>query len=116
MIFRALDGDGDWSFGKGIESYATDDNAIALNIQTNILSFFKDCWFDPTAGIDWLRLLGSKSTQQEIKLNVRGTLLKSYGVTKVNSINLVFRNRRLTVSYNINTIFSHNSSQIVEVV
>lgn len=116
MRFRSLDINDDWNFGRGIESYVIDDNAIALDIRTSILSFFKDCWFDPNAGIDWLRLLGSKSTQKEIELNVRGTILRTTGVTKVNSISSVFRGRRLTVSYNINTIFSQNSSQIVEVV
>lgn len=115
MIFRSLDNNGDWNFGQGLESYATDDNAIAFDIQTSILSFFKDCWFAPDAGIDWMRLLGTKSTQQEIQLNIRGTILKVNGVTKVNTINLVYNNRHLSVSYNINTIFSNNSSNIVEV-
>ena len=116
MKFRALDGTGDWQFGQGQESYATNDNAIALDVQTSVLSFFKDCWFDPNAGIDWLRLIGSKSTQQEIELSIRGAILQCQGVTKVNSISLVYQNRNLSVSYNINTIFSNNSSNIVEVI
>lgn len=116
MKFRSLDGTGDWNFGKGLESYARDNNAIAFDVQTSILSFFKDCWFDPNAGIDWLRLMGSKSTQQEIQLTVRGIILQRSGVTKVNTVNLIFTGRKLSVQYNINTIFSQNSSQIVEVI
>lgn len=116
MIFRSLDGLGDWNFGQGLQSYAIQDNAIALDVKTSILSFFKDCWFAPNVGIDWLTLLGTKSTQRQIELSVRGTILKSYGVIKVNSINATFKNRSLTITYDINTIFSQNSSQVVEVV
>lgn len=116
MRFRSLDGTGDWNFGQGLESYAVDNNSIALDVQTSILSFFKDCWFDPNAGIDWLKLLGTKSTQQEIQLSVRGAILQRQGVTKVNSINLTLRNRKLSISYNINTIFSNNNSNVVEVI
>ena len=113
--FRSLDGTGDWNFGAGLASYATGNNAIAFDVQTSILSFFKDCWFDPGAGIDWLRLLGTKSTKNEIVLTVRGTILKCYGVTLVNSISINQQGRMLTVTYNINTIFSQNFSNVVEV-
>lgn len=115
MRFRSLDGIGDWNFGKGLETYATDNNAIALDVKTSVLSFFKDCWFDPNAGINWFRLLGSKSTSDEIKLSIRGAILQVNGVTKVNSINLVFQGRKLSVTYDINTIFSNNNTELVEV-
>ena len=115
MKFRNLTALGDWQFGHGLQSYATGNNAIALNIQTSLLSFLKDCWFDPNAGVDWLRLLGTPGTLNEIQLNVRGIILQCYGVTKVNSININQQGRSLTVTYNINTIFSQNFSDIVEV-
>ena len=115
MIFRSLDGNEDWQFGQGLQSYAYQNNAIALNIQTSILSFFKDCWFAPQVGIDWLRLLGSKSTQQEIQLTVQGVILQCYGVTAVNSVVANVNGRNLTVTYNINTIFTANYTDIVEV-
>lgn len=115
MRFRQLDSIGDWQFGQGLQSYATNNNAIALDIKTSLLSFYKDCWFDPTAGVDWLRLMGMPGTQSEIQLNVRGIILQTYGVTQVNSINVIQQGRSLTISYNINTIFSQNFSDIVEV-
>ena len=115
MIIRALDGSGDWQFGKGGESLLKDNNAIALNIQTKLLCFFRDCWFDPNFGIDWLRLLGSKSTKEEILLNVRGIILQAYGVVRVNSIDVVLNGRSATLSYSIDTIFTQKVSQIVEV-
>ena len=108
MIIRSIDGMGDWNFGKGIQSYNFNQNAISENIQTRLLSFLNDCWFDMNAGIDWLRLLGSKNTQQEIELSVRAMLLQSYGVIKVNGIDLTLdrTSRRISIQYNVDTIFS----------
>ena len=115
MRFRQLSGNGDWSFGHGLQEYATKNDAIGFNIQTNLLSFLKDCWFAPNAGIDWLRLLGTPGTMQEIQLNVKGIILQCYGVTKVNSVFANKVGRGLTITYNINTIFSQNFSNTVEV-
>jgi hypothetical protein len=116
MKFRSLTGIGDWNFGQGLESYATENNAIAFDVKTSILSFLKDCWFDPSAGIDWLRLLGTPGTQNEIQLTVRGIILQCYGVTAVNSVSALVNGRSLTVTYNINTIFTQNYSNTVVVI
>lgn len=116
MKFRSLTSSGDWLFGQGLESYATKDTAIALNVKTSILSFYKDCWFSPNSGIDWLRLLGTPGTQQEIQLTVKGIILQCYGVTSVNSVLANVNGRNLTVTYNINTIFSSNTTNTVEVI
>lgn len=116
MIFRSLDGTGDWNFGSGLASYATGNQAIAFNVQTSILSFLKDCWFAPAAGIAWLSLLGTPGTQQQIELTVKGTILQCYGVTQVNSVVANVNGRNLTITYNINTIFNTNVSNIVEVI
>lgn len=52
MIVRALDINGDWTFGQGKGNYLTNQAAIAQNVQTRLLSFLGDCFFDPTAGIN----------------------------------------------------------------
>ena len=111
MIIRALNGEHDWQFGKGLQSYLKENNAIAENVQTRVLSFLNDCWFDSNAGIDWIRLLGSRATQQEIILNVRGVILQSYGVVKVNSVLInSYDHRNLNLTYNMDTIFTKRFS------
>lgn len=115
MIFRALTIDYDWEFGKGIQSYLKDTQAIGMNIRTRLLSFLNDCFFDSQAGIDWIRLLGTRSTKEEIILNCRAIILQSFGVTKVNSISSEFTNRNLSLTYEINTIFSQGFSDSLEV-
>ncbi len=115
MIMRALDGEHDWTFGNGTQDYLTANRAIAQNIDTRLLSFFQDCFFDMQFGLDWFRLLGSKGTEQEIILSVRAMILQSYGVVKVNKIDTSFVARNLTLSYNIDTIFTEQFAQNLEV-
>lgn len=114
MIIRALDGQHDFQFGKGLQSYLKDNNAIALNVQTRLLSFLNDCFFDAAAGIDWIQLLSNRATKEEIILNCRGVILQSYGVVRVNSITInSFDNRNLNLTYVIDTIFTKRFSSTV---
>lgn len=117
MIIRALDSDHDFQFGKGIQSYLRGSQAIGLNVKTRLLSFLNDCFFDSQTGIDWVRLLGTRSTEQEIVLNCRGVVLQSEGVVKVNTLEalLARTTRRMVITYNIDTIFSRRFSDSLEV-
>ncbi len=117
MMIRALDISHDWTFGKGKENYLTGQLAIAENIQTRILSFLNNCFFDMGAGIDWFILLGTPNTEQQITLNVRAIILQSYGVVNVNSINLNFiqNSRKAVLTYNIDTMFTQNYNQTLQV-
>lgn len=110
MKIRAIDSVGDFLFGKGLQSYNYENNAISQDIKTRILSWWNDCWFDMEAGLDWPRLLGSKNTQTEIELSVRAVILGSYGVLKCNKINSTLdgTNRKLVLSYSVDTIFEKN--------
>lgn len=115
MIIRALDGDHDWKLGKGKQDYLTNDNAIAENIQTRLLSMLNDCYFDLGAGVDWIRLLSTKNTKQEIILSCKAIILASFGVVRVNNITPVLNGRDLTLNYNIDTIFTRQLSQTIGV-
>ena len=117
MKMRKIDSDSDIFLGKGLSSYNLADNAIAENIKTRLMSFLNDCWFDMTFGIDWFRLLGSRNTQAEIRLTVRSIILASDGVTQLNNFDVVFDDitRAMTITGNINTIYSVNVPLDVEV-
>ena len=117
MIIRGLDSDGDWQWGKGKQSYRYGQDAIAENIQTRLLSFLRDCYFAPGDGIDWFRLLGTKNTLQEILLTVRAVILASYGAVRVNIVSPSFdkTTRRLSITYVMDTIFTKQVSQTIQV-
>lgn len=112
MIIRALDTAGDWTFGKGKQNYLSENLAIQQNIQTRLLSFFNDAFWDMESGVDWTRLLGTPGTKEEIVLTCRAVILQSYGVTAMNNISAVYysNTRNLIISYNINTIYTSNFS------
>ncbi len=120
MIIRALDVDHDWTFGKGKQNYLTTQKAIAENLQTRILEFLNDCWFNLPAGIDWQRLMSQKNrnrTLQEIELDVKAVILRSFGVVRVNTIDAQFTGlRSVVVSYNIDTIYTTQFFQRTEVI
>lgn len=118
MIIRALTTDHDWTFGKGKENYRFAEAAIAENVQTRILSFLGNCYFDIAAGIDWFTYFGVPNKSQEIIYRVRAVILQSYGVVSVNSINLQIdaSTRHAILDYNINTIYTQNYTETLQVV
>lgn len=106
MIVRALDANGDWTFGKGRNDYKSGKKALEQNIQTRLKSFLGDCFFDATAGIDWFNLLGGKSIPA-INIAVAACLTNTLNVTGINQVSSVLDpvTRLLTISYNVQTTY-----------
>lgn len=113
MIIRNLNGNHDWTFGYGLSNYISGNMAIGLNIETRILSWVGDCFFDTTAGIDWANRLGSKNQRALLESDLRRIILQSYGVTGIVSFDTVLTGRAFSASYTINTIFSQGYSATV---
>lgn len=106
MSFRNLTGEGDWIFGNGLSAYATENNEIALDIKTRVLSFYRNCFFDLEAGIDYFNLL-DYNRQQELENNIQHTILTTNGVTGVKRINLYLNSeRKMAIEYEVTTIYS----------
>lgn len=108
MIIRKIDPTTrDWQFGKGLASYATAEQAINENIQTRLLSWIGDCFFDLSMGIDWTGRLDT-GQQANLVAEVSALIFKSFGVVAVNSVTPIYdENSRLeTIIYNIDTIYS----------
>ena len=108
MSFRNLDGNHDWVFGSGRNDYVTENQEIALNIKTRILSFLGDCFFAINEGIDWFNLLDYRY-QNRLELAVQETIKNTPGVTGINDIQVLLgANRKITIQYDIQTVFSAN--------
>lgn len=106
MIVRALDGNGDWTFGAGKNNYKKNNDAIAQNVTTRLRSFLGDCFFDLEAGIDWWTLLGSKNLTG-LSLAQRLTILNTAGITSLIELSTnLDENRKLTTSYSSRTVYS----------
>lgn len=106
MIIRALDVNGDWTFGKGDNDYLSGIDAIAEDIQTRLQSFFGDCFFALSDGIDWFNLLGSKN---EIGLvaAISTTLINTQNITGIDQLSINVDDQRLiTIKYVVQTTLS----------
>lgn len=110
--FRGLDANGDWSFGYGKQSYFVRSQAIVADIGTSLKMFLNDCFFAMDTGIDWWNLLGAKNptAQNEIIMQCRRMIAQVDGVVRINSVDAVFNStsRSLSVTYNIDTVYSQN--------
>ncbi len=107
MIVRALDINGDWTFGKGQNNYKKRNQATAQIINSRLNSFLGDCFFDLGAGIDWFTFLGSKN-QIGLNLAISSTILNTPDVTGILQVfsNLNHVTRKFTVSYKVTTTYS----------
>lgn len=111
MIVRAVDGLGDWMFGRGINDYKFGIDAVTQNISTRLKSFLGDCFFETSAGIDWFNLLGSKN-QVSLELAIRSVILNTQDVTGLVSanVNLDHETRAITIKYSVNTSLSQTTA------
>ena len=105
MRVRAITSEREWTFGKGKQSYKIDDEAIAQNVQTRVLSFLGDCFFDTNAGIDWWNLLGV-GRRDDLLRSIQLTILGTEGVVAINSVDYYTKDRMLVVTYDIKTVYS----------
>lgn len=106
MIIRALDTEGDWTFGKGKNDYKSGNAAIGQNVETRLKSFLGDCFFALDAGIDWFNLLGSKN-QVGLELAVRSVILNTALVTGIKSLSVSLDSRRrIAMTYVITTVYT----------
>lgn len=117
MRIRSLDQSHDFTFGKGRQNYLSDEKAIALDVKTKLLEFLNDCFFSLTSGIDWVPLMRAKNKQKEIALSCRAVMLKAEGVVRVNQVSVSYSeaSRGLVISYSIDTAYTRNLNQSVEV-
>ena len=110
MIVRALDSNGDWTFGAGLSNYLSGQAAVSQNIQTRLNSFLGDCFFDLGAGIDWFNLLGGKDLTT-LNLAVSAVILNTQYVSNLIQLSInVDVNRNVSISYEVQTSFGAFSS------
>lgn len=106
MIVRALTSDGDWTRGRGLAGFRTENDAIAQKLQTRINFFLGDCFFALTLGIDWFTLLGGKNLLA-LDIALRTTIVNTQGVTGIVSFSIVLdpTTRKATISYAVTTVY-----------
>ena len=105
MKTRALDKDWDWKFGKGLQDYADNALGVAYDVKMKILSWYKDCFFEMDAGIDWKNLLGSKISKQEIDTAVKTIVQSKPEVIQLSFFDSEVVDRIYTATIRFKTIY-----------
>lgn len=107
MIFREITALNDWTFGRGINGYLRDQNAVDANIKTRLQSWKGDCFFSLNDFVDWLGRL-DKGQENNLNQELKNVIIQSFGVTGITSfsgsLNRITRFYELT--FNVTTIFS----------
>jgi hypothetical protein len=111
-IVRALDSNGDWTFGGGDSNYLEGNAAIEQQIKCRLLEFTGNCFWNPQGGLNWPGLLGQRNNQQVLNLQIGSIILNTNGVTSIQQLNVQLnRNtRNLSISWVVTTVFSIYSS------
>lgn len=106
MRVRSIDSSRDWLFGKGQNDYQQNQNAVTQDIDTRLKMFLGDCFFSLQGWIDWITLLRGKS-DLAISLAVSAMIANTDGVTAILQLSIVADvQRRLTITYQVQTIYS----------
>ena len=113
MRIRAIDGTGDWTFGKGLNNYIDQDREIAQDIKCRLLSWEGDCFWALQESIDWRNLL-DKGQEVTLELAIKSTIIKTYGVSKITQLSLALGvDRKLNVTYAVETIYGNNFQSMI---
>jgi len=102
MRVRALDSNGDFTFGAGLANYISEKDALNQKVATRLKSFKNDNPLNMDDNIDWIDLLGRKGTEDTILKEIDRVVMQTSGVTKVTKLEIlrtVDRMQSLSLSY-----------------
>jgi hypothetical protein len=106
MKSRALDSDGDWQFGRGLQSYVTEANALKQNILTRLRQWKGDCFFATTEGVDYNNYLDI-GRKNDLDRDIKRVILQTAGVLRISDFTSTLNrdSRNVTISLQVSTIF-----------
>lgn len=113
MIQRALDENGAWLFGKGLNSYVRGIDAVMLNIRSRILLWRGDSFSHPTEGVDYLSLL-RYNPGNALEYAIKRVILTSEGVLRITSFDADFdsERRHLRVEAVVETVYGQGELDV----
>lgn len=113
MSVRAIDSLGDWTFGSGKNNYLTQNSEVRQDIQTRLLSFLGDCFFDLGAGINWFGFLGSKN-ELGLNLAVSAVILNTANVVSLTQLFITLNSQRqCNIAYAVQSTFSATTGTVI---
>lgn len=115
MRYRALDENGDYTFGRGVSNFLIDSpDTVRQSIETR-LGLLRGEWFlDDTEGTPWLQEILGKGTNQTYDLVLQTRILQTTGVKSIaeyqSDVDVV--TRHLSVAGLVDTIYGRVPFQV----
>lgn len=111
MRTRRLDNNGDWTFGRGRQSYATKSECVRQKVQTRLHSFRQDWFLDATHGIDWIGNMARRGSRVKVEAEIRNCILQTVGVKTLTTFasQYVPKIRKLSVQATFTDIYGTES-------
>jgi hypothetical protein len=108
MKTRALDADHDWQFGRGLQSYKSDLDALKQSILTRLMQWKNNCFFAMDDGVDWANELDI-GTKDVLDLDIKRVILQTGGVLRIDEYSSTLDTdlRAVTISCQIQTIYGN---------
>lgn len=108
MRYRALDQNGDYSFGQGSQNFLIDSRQGVAQAVLTALRLFQGEWFlDSTAGVPWFTEVVGYGTQGIYDNVIKAAVLQVQGVLDLQNYasNLNRITRELTITMDLDTQF-----------
>lgn len=117
MIYRKLNADGDYSFGRSMQDFIRDADAVGQACRTNLLLLKGEWWEDLNEGLPLFQSILSQSGSPEscraVDLIVKERIMSTEGVKSIQDFHSTFTNREYAATCTVRT--GTGSTAIVEV-
>ncbi|MGP2413864.1 hypothetical protein ACTUSQ_06825 [Pantoea ananatis] len=108
MRYRREDTDGDYSFGRGDDTWLINSpDAVAQAVKTRFLLWYGQWFLDTTAGTPWIQSVLGKQKPETYNLAIRQRILETQGVKSIQSFDTTTDSatRRVVFTATIDTIY-----------
>lgn len=111
MIYRRLDENWDYCFGRGKKDYLTDLDAVAQAIKSRLLLLYGEWWEDLAEGLPLFeQIIGGPATpsnKNAIDIIIRDRIADTQGVLSVVSFESSFADRAYKFTAYVETIYGN---------
>ncbi len=107
MRVRRIDKDGDWTFGRGRNSYAATSESVAQRVRTRLQSFIGDWFLDLDHGLPWFARMEKPADLAVLEADVKRCVLETPGVQTLTTFSIVLDpdTRKCTIAVNGTDIY-----------
>lgn len=108
MQYRREDADGDYTFGRGDDTWLTNSpEAVAQAIKTRFELWYGQWFLDTTEGTPWMQSVLGKQRPEVYNLAIRQRILETAGVSSITAFDTTVNTstRRVTFTATVETLY-----------